>query len=113
MEASIRKVADYYPEVGHPALSIRRLELTLLVDTPDGTTLIGNFVAKGGTNRVNGIGEAGGEDNQVKLALAAVAEDHLVLSKPLDVARLYLDLAIDDVLVSTGIELEATVTDLT
>lgn len=112
MVAGIRQVANHEPEVRNTGLPVRSLELALLINAPDGPALVGYLVAEGRANRVDSVGEASREDNQVGLALTAAVEDDLVLSKALDVARLDLNPPVDDVLACTRVKVEAAVAGL-
>lgn len=110
MVSSQRQVADHQPQVGNTTLLPGGLHLTLLVDTPDRTTLVGDLVTQSLSDRVDGVGETGSEDNEVKLPLPSARENDLVLCERFNVALLDLDLALDDLLTSTRLEVETTVT---
>lgn len=75
--------------------------------------MAGNLLTKSCAYGVDHIRKSGGKDDEVKLPLTAAVQDHLVFGESLNEARLHLDVAIDNLLASTGIEIEPPVPGLT
>ena len=108
-----QQVAHHDPQIRDASLSIRSLKLAFLIDTPYWTNLISDFSPERLARRIDGVGEASCKDNDIELPLSTIIENRLVFGKALDIARLNLDLAINDVCTSSGIEVEAAITSLT
>lgn len=69
------------PQVWHTCVSPGRVQLTLLVHTPNWLAAIGNIIAKSAAYRVNGVGEPGCKDDQVVSLLPVSVKNDLVLSE--------------------------------
>ena len=68
-------------QVWHSAVAPGRVELTLFVRSPDGLAASGDVVAEDVPHRVDGVGKAGGENDQVVPLFAIAVQNDLVLGE--------------------------------
>lgn len=85
------------PQILHTNLLPRTTRLALIVEVPDRVELLSDLLADDRAHGRARVAEAAREDDDVRLELGAVLEDHALFREALDGPRgLDLDLAVDD-----------------
>jgi hypothetical protein len=107
-----RQKPNHNPQIPHPSLSKSIPKLALLINPPNWANLIRNPRTQSIANRVHQVRETCRENYQIKLTFSSLAEDNFVFREALNVACLDFDLAVNDVLASAGVEVEAAVAGL-
>ena len=81
MKAVTWQIANHYPEIWHTSFPVSRLELALIIYSPNRTAYISSLIAQNSPDRVNGVREASSKDNQIKVALTNVVKNRLFSAK--------------------------------
>lgn len=113
MVSAVLQSANHDPEVWHTAGLPRRVELPLFVHAPYWVTSIGHLVTENLAHRVDSVGETSGQNHQVVFLLSAAVEHDAVFREANGITLFNLDLAVDDGLAGTGIEVETTILGVT
>lgn len=107
-----RQKAHHNPKVLNTSLLPRNIKLTLLINAPNTPAAFRNTIAESLAHSVLSIREPGSENNEIELSLSSTGEDDFVLGEFLNVAVFDFDLAVDDVLACSGVEVETSVSCL-
>ena len=112
VESSRSQEPNQDPHVWYTGLLECGLEFSLFVDTPDRTTLVGDSLPESRPDRVDGIGETGGKDDQIILSFSSAGKNNLVFGKLFDDTLFDTNVSIDDLFAGSSFEVESTVSCL-